>query len=55
MPTNHRQGATAVITVDCPWCESAAEVQESELTCPHCNVTVAIATELHDPALAAAA
>jgi hypothetical protein len=44
-----------MITVDCPWCDGAAQLDASELHCPECAVTVEFAPQVPESTLAAAA
>ena len=55
MTSSRSRGTTAMITVDCPWCDRPAELTESELHCPDCAVTVQVAADVREPVLAAAA
>jgi len=44
-----------MITVDCPWCDGPVELGEAELHCPECTITIPVASDIQEPALAAAA
>lgn len=45
MTKSRSQGATAMTTVDCPWCNAPAQVAETSIHCPGCAVTVELVTE----------
>jgi hypothetical protein len=42
-----------MVVVECPWCDSPAEVRESSLDCPVCSVKVELAMDEQELAVAA--
>jgi hypothetical protein len=42
-----------MVVVECPWCDSPVEVQETALHCPACAVRVEIARDEAELAVAA--
>lgn len=53
MTTNRHPETTAMITVDCPWCQAPAEITATAFECADCGVAVSLAEDVKALPLAA--